>query len=344
MEFEQYEETLNVLNSVYPDKGTTSIRPQKLKMCKDPERMLDIIVPAYNVEHYVDECIHSILKQKTQYTYRIIIIDDGSKDSTGSQIDKYQDIESVLIIHQSNMGQAAARNVGLNMSDAKYIMFVDSDDVLPVFAVEKLITAAELENADIAAGSYYNFRKFKWLKKEYCQKKGIVSDLDLNGQPWAKVMTRKLLECVQFPEKYLYEDSVLHQIVYPNAVKKVGIRDIVYQRRNNLNSITHINIGNPRNLDSLWVTLRLMEDRKLLGMHGTDMYYEYLLGQTVLTHKRLSKLEPEIQECAFHVMCYQINEKFPEYKTQKKGLIQYEESIRNADFENFCTIISAQQR
>ena len=343
MDFEQYEKCLSILNDIHPDKGTSSIRQHALSAAGESGHMLDIIVPAYNVEEFIDECIRSILKQKTGYTYRMIIIDDGSKDSTGSLIDKYQDQENVLIIHQRNGGLSAARNAGLDRSDAKYVMFVDSDDCLPANAVEKLLAAAERENADIAAGSYYNFKKYKWIRNKYLQKEGIVTNVqELKGHAWAKVISRSLFEKVQFPEKYWYEDSIMHQIIYPCAARKTGISDIVYQRRNNLNSITHQSAGNPKSLDSLWVTLRLMEDRQLLGMACTDEYYDYLLRQTVLTNTRLNLLEPEIQKCAFLIMSYRINEMIPEHHTGREELKALESAIRDADFDSFCSYLSEQ--
>lgn len=341
MDHKQYQDRVKFLQSVHPDTGGSAIRNKRLQT-EDDKLMLDIIVPAYNVEKYIDDCISSILKQKTHYLFRTIIVDDGSSDSTGSKIDKYQGRDNVLIIHQSNGGLSAARNTGLKRSSAKYVMFADSDDSLPKFAVEKMLSKAESSGADIVAGSYCNFKVFNWIRKEYRQKEGQINNVrDLKGHAWAKVIRRNLFDKVQFPEKYWFEDSIMHQIIYPNAATIVGIKDLVYNRRINVNSITHSSAGNVRSLDSLWVTVRLMEDRDKLNMQCTDEYYEYLLDQVVLTQKRLSKLDAELQENAFYVMSYQINERFPKFSTSIKSKLLLEKAIKNEDFGTFVKCISA---
>lgn len=339
MDYRRYQESIMLLQSYYPDNGGSAIRKTRLPNSKS-NLMLDIIVPAYNMENYIDDCINSILKQKTQYSFRIIIIDDGSSDSTGSRIDNYQNNNNVVIIHQKNGGLSAARNMGLIRSSAKYVMFVDSDDCLPRFAVEKMLNIAVSYNADIVAGSYCNFRVFKWIRKEYRQKEGILNSArDLKGHACAKVIRRSMFSNIQFPEKYWFEDSIMNQIMYPNAKIIMGINDIVYYRRINLNSITRTSAGNVRSLDSLWVTLRLMKDREQLNMQCTDDYFEYLLDQIVLTQNRLSKLDAKIQRNAFYVMSYQINKRFSEFSTNRKSKLSLEEAIRKEDFDAFIRCV-----
>lgn len=340
MDYRLYQDCLKKLEEYHPDSGSSSVREKPLPESGDQSRILDIIVPAYNVENYIKDCIDSILKQKTHYSYKVIIVDDGSTDYTGAVVDKYRTRKEVFVIHQKNKGLSAARNAGLEQSTSKYVMFVDSDDCLPPHAVEKLLITAEKEDADLVQGSYQNFKQFRWLKKIYVQKEGLIyNDFDLKGHAWAKIFRRTLFEKVQFPEKYLFEDSLMHQIIYPYATKKWGIGDVVYERRINLNSITHTSQGNPKSIDSLWVTLRLMDDRQKLGMPVTIEYYDYILDQTILTHTRLGELNPEIQKCAFYVMCYHINNFLPGFKTERKTMTVIEKSVRSVDFDTFTTRI-----
>lgn len=340
MDHRRYQDSVLFLQNSHPDIGGSAIRGKNLPIMYD-KWMLDVIVPAYNVEKYINECVGSILKQKTHYPFRIIIVDDGSSDTTGAKIDRYQNFDSVVIIHQNNGGLSAARNAGLDRSSAKYVMFVDSDDYLPEFAVEKMLDAAESSNADIVAGSYCNFKVFSWIKKKYRQKEGVINSArDLRGHAWAKVIRRNLFDTVQFPEKYWFEDSIMHQLIFPSAKTIIGIKDLVYYRRINLSSITHSSAGNVRSLDSLWVTLRLMEDRDQLNMQCTHDYYEYLLDQIVLTQKRLNELNLELQKNAFYVMSYQINGRFPKFSTSRVSKKRLEEAIRKEDFEAFVKCIS----
>ncbi len=332
----QCEEYIRILQEIHPDKGGSAVRKQRLQGNIDPAYALDIIVPAYNVEEYIDECMRSILGQETDFHFRLIVTDDGSTDGTGNAVEKYRDRENVTVIHQNNGGLSAARNAALERSTSEYVMFVDSDDTLPPDAVQKLVSAAQDGEEDIVAGSYCNFRRFRWLKKTYRQRPGvIVSDSELKGHAWAKVFRRSLFENIQFPERYWFEDSVMHQIIYPAAKRKSGIGDIVYERRINNSSITHKSAGNPGSLDSLWVTLRLMEDRKLLGMAFTLEYYGYLLRQTVLTHRRLEGLGQKVQESAFYVMCCRINENIGRSGFDPEMRSPLEEAVRKGDYKAF---------
>ena len=94
----------------------------------DKQPFFSIIVPAYNVENYIEECLDSILKQDCK-DYEIIIVDDGSKDGTGKICDKYKEkYEALCVFHQENQGLSGARNTGIENSSGKYLLFVDSDD------------------------------------------------------------------------------------------------------------------------------------------------------------------------------------------------------------------------
>lgn len=331
-----YDESIQILRNCYSDQGTSCIRTEKLKNEQPGDWMLDIIVPAYNVEAYIHACIRSILKQKTDVLFRVIIVNDGSKDRTGEYINQYRNEKNVLIIHQENKGLAGARNTGLLHTRAKYVMFVDSDDCLTLDAVDKLVSNAEKTGADIVAGSYYNFRKYCWFHKKYIQKAGILlSEQELKGHTWGKVYRRELFGNVQFPENYWFEDSVMHQIIFPKASVLFGISDVIYERRVNRKSITQTSAGNPKSLDSLWVTLKLMQDREKLGMRVTQSYYEYMLNQIRLTYTRVSKLGKEIQKAVFIVMAYELERNFRGYSSENLSGRKLEQAILAFEFEQF---------
>ena len=331
-----YDKSIRILQNYYPDQGTSCIRKENTDDKQPGDWMLDIIVPAYNVELYIDACIRSVLKQKTEFPFRIIIVNDGSGDRTGEYIDHYGDEKNVLVIHQKNKGLAGARNTGLLYAQARYVMFVDSDDCLPSDAVQKLVIKAEQTDADIVAGSYCNFRKYRWFHKKYIQKGGILSsELELKGHAWGKVYRRELFKKVQFPENYWFEDSVMHQIIFPEASRLLGISDVIYERRVNRKSITQTSAGNPKSLDSLWVTLKLMNDREKMGMGVTQSYYEYMLNQIRLTHTRVSRLGKEIQKAVFTVMAYELEKNFSGYSSENLSGGKLEQAIRALDFEQF---------
>ena len=100
---------------------------------------LSIVIPVYNVERYLQRCITSILKQD-YHDYEIILIDDGSTDSSGRLCDEIREEYPLIIhvIHKKNGGLSSARNAGLTIASGHYIMFLDSDDYLSLSACEEL--------------------------------------------------------------------------------------------------------------------------------------------------------------------------------------------------------------
>ncbi|MDP3844415.1 MAG: glycosyltransferase [Oxalobacteraceae bacterium] len=104
------------------------------------------IVPAYNVENYVASAIDSLLNQ-TETFHEIIIVNDGSTDSTGALIDQYRDLAGVKIFHTENSGQGSARNLGLSQASGDYVYFFDADDLLNADFVESM-HALVSQNAD----------------------------------------------------------------------------------------------------------------------------------------------------------------------------------------------------
>ncbi|MDM5285513.1 glycosyltransferase family 2 protein [Peribacillus frigoritolerans] len=110
---------------------------------------VSIIVPVYNCERYLPNCIESILKQS--YTnIELVLVDDGSQDASRVVCEKYEISDSrIKAIYQQNSGASTARNVGMSLSTGKYLMFVDADDFIESRMVENLVEIAEKEDADI---------------------------------------------------------------------------------------------------------------------------------------------------------------------------------------------------
>ena len=102
-----------------------------------PNIVLSIIIPVYNVEQYINQCIESILIQ-TYHDYEIILIDDGSTDSSGEICDTYAQKDSrVKVVHKINGGVSSARNIGLQMIKGKYLTFIDPDDFINIDTYEE---------------------------------------------------------------------------------------------------------------------------------------------------------------------------------------------------------------
>lgn len=113
------------------------------------KKKLSFVIPVYNVEKYLKECIDSILNQYDE-TCEIILVDDESTDSSGSICDEYKErINDIKVIHTKNGGPAMARNIGLCHAIGEYIFFVDSDDRVSNGAVKQILTWIDAENSDI---------------------------------------------------------------------------------------------------------------------------------------------------------------------------------------------------
>ncbi len=116
---------------------------------------ISIIVPCFNVKRYLPQCLDSILNQ-TLKDLEIILINDGSTDSSGTIIDSYAHSDPrIIALHQKNSGVSAARNKGLDQASAPYILFVDSDDWIDPEMAEELYHKAEGSSADLVVCDYY---------------------------------------------------------------------------------------------------------------------------------------------------------------------------------------------
>ena len=126
---------------------------------------LSIIVPVYNVEKYLEDCVESLLNQ-TYQNYEIILVDDGSTDTSGQICDEYSGDSRIHVIHKANEGAGAARNTGIEIATGDYITFIDSDDYIAGCYLERMVQTAEQTGSDIVQCGYlygdeaaYSFRK-----------------------------------------------------------------------------------------------------------------------------------------------------------------------------------------
>lgn len=129
------------------------------KNCTQPK--VALIVPVYNVENYIPDCMDSILAQKYQ-NFIVIAVDDGSSDNSVAVLQNYHKIDSrISVISKKNGGVSSARNVALNAlpPDVKYVSFIDPDDKISERYLESFVTLLEQENADYGICSFVAFDK-----------------------------------------------------------------------------------------------------------------------------------------------------------------------------------------
>ena len=130
----------------------------------EEQDLISVIIPVYNVELYLDKCLTSVMAQSYR-NLQIILVDDGSTDRSGQICDKYEGIDSrIIVIHQENRGVSSARNVALELAAGTYIVFVDSDDFLPEHSIEMRIK--NIGFADMLVGNICNISVGGHLQKK----------------------------------------------------------------------------------------------------------------------------------------------------------------------------------
>lgn len=326
---------LEHLSSVSPDPGNSCLWEKKCGAVSGIE--LDIIIPAYNAEAYIARCLDSALNQQTTHSFRLIVIDDGSKDATGAIIDSYGGDPRLLIKHQENRGLAGARNAGLELSDAQYVMFLDSDDFLTEGSIEALMSAAKESRALITEGGFIRCDlSGRKLSVDNHKSGRLDPRRDLYGFACMKLFRAEVFERICFPLNYLYEDSIMSQLVYPLCQAKgelaFGVSDYVYNYSVNPNGITGSSKARPKSIDSLWVSLQLYRDRQKLGLENDQAYYEYILNMLLLSYRRAQDQSEETKKAMFVVWKDFIDKEFSAFKTENSKHKILEQAVREENF------------
>ena len=210
---------------------------------------VSVIVPVYNVEQYLEQCLDS-LNAQTLPEMEFILIDDGSTDRSGELAEQFAAAHPRFrVIHQENKGYAGARNAAIPLAKGKYIGFVDSDDYVEPEMFQKLYEAAEQENADISGCSfsyyyqnddqivpYRNFMFSRVLKKN--QGKffgGAETSIFDNAVTWNRIYSRKMIETygIRFAENMkMAEDVPFFWCSYLTANKITLSEECLYYYRN----------------------------------------------------------------------------------------------------------------
>lgn len=300
---------------------------------------LQIVIPMYNAQKYICACLDSILSQKTSYTYKIILVDDGSTDMTTAVVqNRYKD-KNIKVIRQANKGTASARNVGLDHIEADYVMFVDSDDVLKPGAIEVLLKKAYEESACVVEGGYEIMSGC--LKRSKLHQDKNVTELcgELWGFAWAKVFKAELFKDVSFPECYWYEDTIVSYILYPKCKKAYTVKDPVYRYRNNFKGLSHIRGNGVKLLDSFWVLYYVIKEMNARGTEMTQRRYEAILLSMVTCCKRLIFMNDDIRKEVLEAFSLLLNRDFKDKRSEDAALSVFEKTVRNNDYKKFRKIL-----
>ena len=209
---------------------------------------ISVIIPEYNVAAYLPQCLDSVLSQSYS-DLQVILIDDGSTDSSGAICDEYAERDSrIVVIHQKNSGAAAAKNAGLRAATGKYLSFVDSDDYLSPEAYDHMIQLMYAHNADVVQCAYRDVfinTSLERLGTDHKKEYDVSSYMKMYTLDWTcglmtdKLYVRSLFDGISFEEGHKIDDEYFTYRGIMNARKIVRDNFVVYNYRKRRSSVMY---------------------------------------------------------------------------------------------------------
>lgn len=269
--------------------------------------LISVIVPVYNVEEFLDDCIRSIVNQ-TYTNLEIILVDDGSTDRSSDICDEWMRRDPrIKVIHKRNGGLSSARNIGIEQAIGEYLGFVDSDDYIYPQMYEQLLTVLVESPRKVASCAYKRVlnsnetepRKEICITEELDLKESLDSVFcgDLNVSVCCKLFAREIFDSIRFPVGETNEDVC---VTIPTLALAGGIvytREKLYCYRDRANSITH----------SYWKTdanivykhlMQMQEQLNSIGFGSLSSFCVYLGKSAYSTALYLDKNYGRITEKA----------------------------------------------
>ena len=300
--------------------------------------MISVIVPVYNVERYLEECLNSI--QHQSYTnIEVILVNDGSTDHSKRICERYCEEDSRFhLLNQENQGQSVARNVGVAASTGEFIAFVDSDDIIQHNYLETLMQYMT-EEVDIVE-SKFTVNKNEFLAKNFKEIEilfegnseeavKVVSNHLLSVNPVTKLYRRAIVEAVPYLEKLIFEDiySGIGMLKYIRKIVKIDY--VGYYYRQHATSTMHRKFTE-KNLDVFVVCDKLIDlyadKEELLPyigsflVHVATMHYQDYIekgnpfagfyNEKLAEYVTLTKKNPELAKKTRMIRLYNVCPKY----------------------------------
>lgn len=254
---------------------------------------LSIVIPVYNVEAYLEECLNSCLEQNIPHSdYEIIAINDGSRDGSLDILNRYAaKYPNITVLTQENKGQSVARNRGVEIAKGEYIWFIDSDDWIEKNCLSSLLGFTEdmvMFNGFINAGSS---RISKVTFKEVSFEKPHINPISI--APWVYLLKKSYLmeNDLKFKEGLFFEDSEFLPLCFRLAKSFRHIKQTVYYYRSNPNSTCRAPEYS-KYYHHYLIACEILKDREKYSTPGDkwDLFFQRSIVDTVSTgmHRCLS--------------------------------------------------------
>lgn len=266
--------------------------------------LISIIVPIYNSEKYLRQCIESILKQSYK-NIEVLLINDGSPDSAADICKEYIEKDSRCHYYEKeNGGLSDARNYGIERATGDFITFVDSDDFLMDQALEKLYATALLGESDLVVGGFCRFEEpyfhlfsrdcFGSLPITFVEKEYAINQMDeftdvyflLYSTAWSKLYKRSLFDSIRYLLKKYAEDQFTTWKLYLAAEKISICNHVIYAYRRNYEGLScNFDLSHLDYIDALEERIELTKNIEGIDIKKTYQMYNYVL------QRRLGELE-----------------------------------------------------
>lgn len=268
---------------------------------------VSVIIPVYNTEKYLVACIESILHQ-TNVSLEIILVNDGSTDSSGSICDAYaKEHNNITAIHIQNSGQAIAKNEGLKLAQGNYIALTDSDDKMEPLMLYKMVSAGYEHDADIICCNYKQIDEHGKTSHLECTNKTYILNHEealihfysrdmIYSQCWTKLYKRQLLIDYHIEnEPIRYDEDIIFNIrAFKVAQNTIIIDEPLYEYTYRENSVAHGYWNFKKNINQyiedrikrVHITQKAVKDEssnvQKWSLVHIIIYYNELLGRAAL--------------------------------------------------------------
>ena len=254
-------------------------------------QMVSVIIPVYNDEKYLMDCVNSVLNQ-TYQNLEVILVNDGSTDRSAALCEQLRAQDSrVRVLHKPNGGVGDSRNAGLAMATGELLAFVDNDDRMEPTNLAELVDLLERCQADIAIGNFYEFgeadqtfyfrvREVDYYEKVYTPAEWFAEEYNIHFNlsqcftvPWGKVYKRELFDQIAYPNDRAVEDDLTTWQVYLLADRIAFMNKALNMHRKRASSVTQeTNQANVYPLEAIEQRVTMMA---LLGMDITEELKAY---------------------------------------------------------------------